>query len=86
MNKRFARIWSIKKKESFTFKWYVEISGDDEKIARVFLSLLRKKGWVKVSTDQKNRRVKIYRLEDPSKIYQKLGQEVRQNENTKNIC
>lgn len=78
---RYARIWTLKRDKPFTFDWYIKNIKDDEKIALVFLSRLRIKGWLKVSNDPNQRR-KIYTLTKPEEVFENLGVEtIVQNEN-----
>ena len=74
MAKRFALIWRIKKNKDFTFRWYIEKTGDDEKIALTFFSRLKKKGWIEVKNNPQDKRKKLYKLVNPNEIFNELGE------------
>ena len=62
--KRYAILWSKFKEEEFTRKQVLNIFPKDKSIS-VFLSELRKSGWLEIKISEEDARKTIYKLKDP---------------------
>jgi len=66
--KRYARLWSKFKDKEFTKEEASKLLKGDASLA-VFLSELRKAGWMEMKMDQQDARKTIYQLKDPAKTF-----------------
>jgi len=66
--KRYAKLWFKFKEKEFTKEQAEKIIGIDKAIA-VFLSYLRKAGWMEMKMSQEDARKTIYQLKDPTKTF-----------------
>ena len=66
--KRYARLWSTTKEKEFTKEEAKKIMSNDKSLA-VFLSELRKAGWLEMKMSQEDARKTIYKLKDPTKTF-----------------
>jgi len=64
--KRYAILWSKFKDREFSREQVLNIFTKDKAVA-VFLSELRKSGWVEIKMSQQDARKTIYKLKDPAK-------------------
>jgi len=62
--KRYAKLWSKFKEKEFTKEQVEKVLPKDKAIA-VFLSELRKAGWLEMKMSQKDARKTIYKLINP---------------------
>ena len=63
---RYAKLWNKFKDKEFTREQAEKILKNDNAVA-VFLSDLRKAGWVDIKMDEKDLRKSIYKLKNPEK-------------------
>jgi hypothetical protein len=63
---RYAKLWSKFKEKEFTREEAMKILKGDKSLA-VFLSDLRKAGWVEMKMHPEDSRKTIYKLKDPQK-------------------
>jgi len=63
---RYAKLWSKFKDKEFTREQAEKVLSKDNAVA-VFLSDLRKAGWVEIKMDEKDLRKSIYKLKNPEK-------------------
>jgi len=66
--KRYAKLWNKFKDREFTKEKAMKVLNNDGSIA-VFLSELRKAGWVEMKMDENDARKTIYKLKDPTKTF-----------------
>ena len=66
--KRYAKLWKKFKDQEFTKEKAMKVLNNDCSMA-VFLSELRKAGWVEIRMDEQDARKTIYKLKDPSKSF-----------------
>lgn len=64
--KRYSRLWTKFKDKEFTKEQSEALFTDDKSIS-VFLSELRKSGWLEMKMSQEDARKTIYKLKDPVK-------------------
>ena len=64
--RRYARLWNKTKEKEFTKEQAKKIMNDDKALA-VFLSELRKAGWLEMKMSEEDARKTIYKLKDPTK-------------------
>jgi type I restriction enzyme M protein len=65
---RYAVLWRKFKDEEFTFKQAEKVLRNNKGI-NVFLSDLRKAGWIVVGLSEKDIRKRVYKLNNPNEIY-----------------
>lgn len=66
--KRYAKIWFRFNEKEFTKDDVEKVLGKDNAIA-VFLSDLRKAGWIEIKMSQEDARKTIYKLKEPAKTF-----------------
>ena len=66
--KRYAKLWKKFKDQEFTKEKAMKVLNNDGSMA-VFLSELRKAGWVEIKMDEQDARKTIYKLKDPTKTF-----------------
>lgn len=64
--KRYSRLWIKFREKEFTRKQILKIFPKDKSIA-VFLSELRRAGWLEIKISEEDARKTIYKLKDPAK-------------------
>jgi len=64
--KRYSKLWIKFREKEFTRKQVLKIFPNDKSIA-VFLSELRKSGWLEIKISEKDARKTIYKLKNPAK-------------------
>jgi predicted transcriptional regulator len=63
IEKRYALLWKGKADKRFSFDDAVELLSNDKKpIVSIALSEMRRAGWLKVETNEKDTRKRFYRL------------------------
>jgi hypothetical protein len=64
--KRYSSLWNKFKGKEFTHKKAIEVLNEkDGRMVSLFLSDLKKYGWLEVSLDPKDSRIRIYKLKKP---------------------
>ena len=66
--KRYSRLWFRFKEKEFTKEQAEKVLGTDNAMA-VFLSDLRKAGWMEIKMSQEDARKTIYKLKEPTKTF-----------------
>lgn len=66
--RRYAKLWFKFKEEEFTKEQAETILESDRAIA-VFLSDLRKAGWIEIKMSQDDARKTIYKLKEPTRTF-----------------
>jgi len=74
---KFARLYAERGTSEFRFQEAEEILGETEKYVGQILPNLVKAGWLEKKVDPEDSRRKIYRIVDPDRILQCLGQELK---------
>jgi DNA-binding MarR family transcriptional regulator len=74
---KFARLYAEKGTSEFRFQEAEEILGETEKYIGQILPNLVKAGWLEKKVDPEDNRRKIYRIVNPNRILQRLGQELK---------
>ncbi len=65
--KRYSTLWNKLKHKEFNHKKATEILKEkDERIVSLFLSDLKKYGWLTVGLDPDDSRIRLYRLKEPN--------------------
>lgn len=62
---RYAILWNKFRTKEFTFEQAEKTLNNNNKGINVFLSDLRKAGWIETNLSEKDSRVRIYRLKNP---------------------
>ena len=76
--KRYAKLWFKFKEKEFTKEQAEKVLGTNNAMA-VFLSDLRKAGWMEIKMSQEDARKTIYKLREPTKTFmEELKELVRQ--------
>jgi len=70
--KRYAILWNRFKSKEFAHEQASKVLGDDKKLVSVFLSDLKKAGWLEVNLDSKDTRKRTYKLKEPNLAVQEL--------------
>ncbi|MBI1972834.1 hypothetical protein HYS50_02410 [Candidatus Woesearchaeota archaeon] len=70
---RYARLWGKFKDKPFTHEDAVKLLKDNKQLVSVFLSDLRKAGWVEVSLDQNDTRIRTYKLREPNEAVKEMA-------------
>ncbi len=70
--KRYAILWNKFKSKEFTHEQASKVLGDDKKLVSVFLSDLKKAGWIDVALDPKDTRKRVYKLKEPNIAVEEL--------------
>jgi DNA-binding MarR family transcriptional regulator len=66
--KRYAKLWFKLKNKEFTKEQAEKVLGTDNAMA-VFLSDLRKAGWMEIKMSQEDARKTIYKLKEPTSTF-----------------
>jgi len=74
---KFARLYAEKGTSEFRFQEAEEILGETGKYVGQILPNLVKAGWLEKKVDPEDHRRKIYRIIDPNRVLQRLGQELK---------
>jgi len=70
---RYSKLWNEFKDKEFTFDKAVKVLKDKEAVVSVFLSDLRKAGWIQVNLSQKERRQRVYKLKSPAEAIKDMN-------------
>ena len=71
---RYAKIWNKLKNKEFEYGDVVKtLKEKDEKIISVFLSYLKKYGWLTIKLHPKDSRKRIYQLKSPEEAVKELN-------------
>lgn len=72
--KRYSILWSKFKSKEFTHKQAIEaLKEKDERIVSLFLSDLKKYGWLEVRLDPKDSRIRLYKLKGPEDAVKEMN-------------
>jgi len=71
--RKYAQIWKIKRDSPFTLDEVADALKEDKKILLVFLSQLRRRGWLQAESNQDDARRKIYRLYSPERVLEVMN-------------
>ena len=79
--RRYLVLWRELKDERFEFDEAFKVlqkleKPDDKKIVALFLSELRKAGWVTTELNPKDNRKRFYTLKDYQKVFEKVTEEL----------
>jgi len=75
---RYALLWKAKTDGEFDYEEAREILKEkDDKTLSVILSELRKHGWLKVRLHPENARKRIYHLEPPHEVLEKIAENIK---------
>ena len=72
IQKRYSILWNNFKNKEFTYD-QIEESIKDIKGLSVFLSDLRKAGWLQVSLNSEDTRKRVYKLKNPELIFNEMS-------------
>ena len=75
---RYALLWKAKTDGEFEYEAAREILKEkDDKTLSVILSELRKYGWLRVRLHPENARKRIYQLERPNEVLEKIAENIK---------
>ena len=67
--KKYAKLWHKFQEKEFTYRDVIDLfKGENINVIRTMISQLRKCGWLSVSLDPKDSRIRIYKLKEPNDI------------------
>ena len=69
---RYAFIWNKFKNKSFNYEQVCNILKDDKETISVFLSELRKAGWLEVTLNPEDARKRVYKLKTLEKALKEM--------------
>jgi len=64
--RRYASLWNKFKGRPFTHEDAVKTLKDKEQVVSVFLSDLKKAGWIEVALSEDDTRIRFYKLKEPN--------------------
>lgn len=67
IQKRYALLWKKFKEKEFTFEQAEKVLKNNQKGINVFLSDLRKAGWLEASLNSEDNRKRVYKLKSPER-------------------
>ena len=71
--KKYAKLWHKFQDKEFTYKDVTDLfSGENINVIRTMVSQLRKCGWLTVSLDPKDSRIRIYKLRSPDEAIKEM--------------
>ena len=71
--KRYSVLWNKFKSKEFTHKKATEVLNEkDERIVSLFLSDLKKYGWLEVGLDPNDSRIRLYKLKEPNSAVKEM--------------
>jgi hypothetical protein len=74
--KRYSILWNKFKDKEFTHKKATEaLKEKDERIVSLFLSDLKKYGWLEVRLDPQDSRIRLYKLKEPNDAVKEMIKE-----------
>ena len=65
VQQRYAVLWKKFDVKFFTHEQAAKVLKDNQQLVSVFLSDLKKAGWIEVSLDAKDSRIRLYKLKNP---------------------
>jgi len=72
--KRYSVVWNALKNEEFTHKKAIEILKEkDDRNVSLFLSDLKKYGWLEVKLDPQDTRIRLYKLKSPENAVKEMN-------------
>lgn len=73
LQSRYATLWTKFGKNSFTHQQAMDtLKENDVKLINVFISELRKIGWINTTIDEKDSRKRVYNLIPPDEIFAEM--------------
>lgn len=69
---RYSLLWNKFKDGSFSHDQAVKTLKDKEQVVSVFLSDLKKGGWLEVTLDPKDTRIRLYKLKEPNQAVKEM--------------
>lgn len=81
LTKRYAVLLKYVGYEPFAFEKASGIiekhfKNDDDQVVRLFLSQLRKAGWLTATLDEKDNRIRIYKLKEPNLMFKEIANKI----------
>ena len=73
IQKRYALLWNKFKDKEFTFEQAEKVLKNNQKGINVFLSDLRKAGWLKAGLNSEDNRKRVYKLKSPDQVYKEMN-------------
>jgi len=71
--KRYSILWNRFKDKEFTHKQATEVLKEkDQRVVSLFLSDLKKYGWLEVRLNPKDSRIRLYKLKDPEEAVKEM--------------
>lgn len=72
--RHYATLWNKFKNKEFNYEQACKtIKEKDKRILSVILSELKRNDWLKIKLDPKDSRKRIYQLENPEKVVEKMS-------------
>lgn len=72
IQKRYAVLWNKFNEKEFTYSEAEKALKDKKKGINVFLSDLRKAGWLEVALNSEDTRKRVYKLKSPEKAFKEM--------------
>jgi len=69
---RYSLLWNKFKEDLFSHDQAIKILKDKEQVVSVFLSDLKKAGWLEVTLNPKDTRFRMYKLKEPNKAVKEM--------------
>ncbi len=69
---RYAKLWNEFRDEPFSHEQAVKFLKDKEQVVSVFLSDLKKAGWLEVTLNPKDTRIRLYKLKEPNQAVKEM--------------
>ena len=70
--KRYATSWNTFKDKEITLEELTEALKEDKRVILLFISHLRKHGWIDIEFDKIDARKRIYKLRNPEKVVEAM--------------
>ncbi len=72
IQRRYSQLWNRFKNKPFTREEAVKFLKDKEQVVSVFLSDLKKAGWLKITLDENDSRKRTYTLKEPNQAIKEM--------------
>lgn len=69
---RYSILWNEFRSKPFTHDHAVKLLKDNKQVVSVFLSDLKKAGWLEVSLDPNDTRIRLYKLKEPNQAIKEM--------------
>lgn len=71
--KRYSIVWNTLKSKEFTHKKAIKVLKEkDERVVSLFLSDLKKYGWLEVRLNPEDSRIRLYKLKSPEEAVKEM--------------